>query len=219
MDNIRTFSSLRRKVLAIVDYDAGNLRSVQRACVEVGVTAEITDSPTKIRDSDRVIFPGVGAAGPAMRSIQARGLDRAIVDAFNSGRPILGICMGLQISLQHSEEDDTQTLGIIPGRVQRFRLNDPLLKIPHMGWNSISIVNKHPIFDGLEPEDEFYFVHSYFPAPTYEEHVLATSDYEGNFCCAVSCKNFVGTQFHPEKSGRVGLRLLERFIQWSGSVA
>ena len=206
-------------MLAIVDYDAGNLRSVQRACAEVGVRSEITASPKKILDAERIIFPGVGAAGAAMRSIRASGVDHAIKRAYVSGCPILGICMGLQISLEHSEEGNTATLGIVPGFVRRFRLNDPRLKIPHMGWNSISVVKNHPVLEPVSHRNEFYFVHAFYPKPSRSEDIVATSTYEGEFCCAVGVKNFIGTQFHPEKSGRAGLALLEKFVHWDGYVA
>ncbi len=122
----------------IIDYDAGNLRSVQRACAEVGLTARITNDAKAVAHADRVIFPGVGAAGSAMKSIKASGLDVALRHALDAGTPVLGICLGLQISLDHSEEGDTPTLGLIEGRVVRFRLDDPALKIPHMGWNEVT---------------------------------------------------------------------------------
>ena len=200
----------------IVDYDAGNLMSVRRACREVGIDAEISADPARIRAADRIIFPGVGAAGSAMRSLAASGVGAALRDAFHSGTPILGICLGLQISLDYSEENDTRTLGLLPGEVRRFRLDDPALKVPHMGWNAVRVVQPHPVLDGIEEGDEFYFVHAYRPAPAKAEHVLATSVYEGAFCSALGTGNYVATQFHPEKSGRVGLRLLERFAAWGG---
>jgi glutamine amidotransferase len=200
----------------IVDYDAGNLASVLRACKEVGLAARISAAPADIRAAERVIFPGVGAAGSAMRSLTANGMDRALIDVFRAGTPMLGICLGLQISLEHSEESDTATLGIVPGEVRRFRLDDPALKVPHMGWNAVRVVRPHPVLAGIEEGDEFYFVHAYRPLPARADDVLAESVYEGPFCCALGCGNYVATQFHPEKSGRAGLRLLERFAAWDG---
>lgn len=200
----------------IVDYDAGNLRSVQRACAEVGVRADITNDPERVRAAERVIFPGVGAAGSAMRSLRARELDSALTETMRAGTPVLGICLGLQISLDRSQENDQQTLGLIPGEVRRFALTDPTLKVPHMGWNEVRVVRAHPLLDGIARGDEFYFVHAYYPVPRDRDVVCAVADYEGDFCCALGSGNYFATQFHPEKSGRVGLRLLERFARWDG---
>lgn len=200
----------------ILDYDAGNLGSVKRACSEVGLAAEFSAEPDALAQAERIIFPGVGAAGAAMRSLRERGLDLALKQAIASGTPVLGICLGMQVSLDYSEENDTQTLGLIGGRVQRFQLNRPDLKIPHMGWNEVRVRQPHPVLAGIEPGDEFYFVHGYYPNPRSPEHALAVTDYEHDFVCALGKDNYVGTQFHPEKSGRVGLRLFENFAQWDG---
>ena len=205
-------------MVVIVDYDAGNLKSVERACREVGLSAEISSDSNRIEQAERIIFPGVGAAGSAMRSLAGAGLDRALVNAFEAGTPILGICLGLQISLQYSEENDTPTLGLLPGKVRRFRLDDTNLKVPHMGWNRVRVIRPHPVLDGIEQGDEFYFVHAYRPVPDAPTDVIAESVYEGRFCSALGRGNYVATQFHPEKSGRVGLRLLERFAEWDGRV-
>jgi imidazole glycerol-phosphate synthase subunit HisH len=172
-------------VTVIIDYDAGNLRSVQRACHEVGVAAAITADPERVRSADRVIFPGVGAAGSAMRSLRARGMDEALREVIRAGRPVLGICLGLQISLDHSEENDTDTLGLMPGRVRRFAFDRPDLKIPHMGWNEVRVVKAHPLLQDVQPGDEFYFVHGYYPDPARSEDVYAVTDYEIEFACAL----------------------------------
>ena len=200
----------------IIDYDAGNLRSVQRACAEVGLAARISNDPDAVVRAERIIFPGVGAAGAAMRSLRSSGIDRALLEAFARGVPLLGICLGLQISFAYSEENDTRTLGLLPGRVVRFKLDDPRLKIPHMGWNEVRVVKPHPVLAGLLPGDELYFVHAYYPEPESDANVLAVTDYERTFACALGRRNYVATQFHPEKSGRVGLEILSRFAKWDG---
>ncbi len=200
----------------IVDYDAGNLRSVQRACHEVGLEAVISADPAALARSDRIIFPGVGQAASAMATLHRSGLALALQHAIAAGTPILGICLGLQISLTHSEEGDTPCLGLIDGRVRRFALDDPRLKVPHMGWNEVRVLRPHPVLAGIEPGDEFYFVHGYYPDPATTDAVLAVSDYEREFCCALGVGNYVGVQFHTEKSGRVGLDLIARFGRWDG---
>jgi len=204
-------------VAIIIDYDAGNLRSVQRACREVGLDAEISADPERLKHADRIIFPGVGAAGSAMRSITANGMDQALKEAIARGVPTLGICLGLQISLDHSEENDTDTLGLLPGQVRRFRFDRSDLKIPHMGWNEVRVVKPHPLLEGIRPGDEFYFVHGYYPCPDDPDDVYAVTDYEVEFACALGRRNYFGMQCHPEKSGRVGLGVLERFARWDGS--
>jgi len=201
----------------IIDYDAGNLRSVQRACHEVGVHADITADPDRLRGADRIIFPGVGAAGPAMRSLRARGMDAALLEAIRAGVPVFGICLGMQISLDHSEENDQDTLGIIPGEVRRFAFERRDLKVPHMGWNEVRVVKPHPLLQDLEPGDEFYFVHAYYPRPQRVAEIFAITDYEIEFACAIGRDNYFGMQCHPEKSGRVGLKVLKRFLEWNGT--
>ena len=202
--------------IVIIDYDAGNLRSVQRACAEVGAQAVISNDPAQVQAASRIIFPGVGAAGSAMVSLRRNGLAEALRSAVGDGKPVLGICLGLQISLRHSEENDTETLGLIPGETRRFRLDRPELKIPHMGWNEVRPVRPHPLLDGIAAGDEFYFVHAYYPAPEDQASVYARTTYEDDFAAAVGRGSYFGVQFHPEKSGRVGLALLDRFTRWDG---
>ena len=204
-------------MVVIIDYDAGNLRSVQRACHEVGIQAEISSDAERVRAAERVIFPGVGAAGSAMRSLRKNDLDAALREVVDAGKPVLGICLGLQISFDYSEENDQQTLGLLPGCVKRFEFQRRELKIPHMGWNEVRITRPHPLLTGIEPGDEFYFVHAYYPSPAADENVYALTDYEHDFASAVGRGNYFATQFHPEKSGRVGLRLLSQFAGWDGS--
>ncbi|MFP4580788.1 MAG: imidazole glycerol phosphate synthase subunit HisH [Candidatus Sumerlaeia bacterium] len=205
-------------MITIVDYNAGNLRSVKRACDAVGIESEFTQSPEKVASSGRIIFPGVGAAASAMATLRETGLDRAIREAFDKGVPILGICLGAQIILEHSEEGDTECLGLIKGSTLRFKLDDPNLKIPHMGWNEVIPRQSHPLLDGLEAGGEFYFVHSYYPQPAQDSDVFAMAEYEKPFCCALGHKNLFATQFHPEKSGNFGLNMLKRFALWDGRV-
>lgn len=205
-------------MITIVDYNAGNIRSVQRACSEVGVESVITGNPEDILNAERVIFPGVGAAPSAMKTLYERGLDRTLKETFAKGTPILGICIGSQLILEHSEEGDQPCLGLIPGKTVRFTLSDPSLKIPHMGWNEVTVRQPHPLLADIQDGDEFYFVHSFYPNPANEHYIYAVSDYEKPFCCALGKDNLFATQFHPEKSGRFGLRILELFSGWDGSL-
>jgi glutamine amidotransferase len=203
-------------MITIIDYNAGNIRSVLRACAEVGVKAATTTDPAAVAKAEKIIFPGVGAAPSAMAYLQKTGLDAAIKDAFSSGVPVLGICLGTQIILESSEEGPQKCLGLVPGKTVRFRLKDKQLKIPHMGWNEVRMVKAHPLLDGIKPGDEFYFVHSYYPQPSAKEDIYAVTEYGGDFCCAMGHKNLFATQFHPEKSGRLGLEMLARFARWGG---
>jgi glutamine amidotransferase len=203
--------------LTIVDYNGGNLRSVQRACYAVGIESDFTQDPELVRRSDRLIFPGVGNAQTAMETVLKLGLDEALREALSRGTPVLGICVGAQLILDSSEESLIPCLGFIPGKTQRFRLSDPTLKIPHIGWNEVRPAEPHVLMQDLKPGDEFYFVHSYFPNPDDKKAVFATADYGGPFCCALGKDNLFATQFHPEKSGRLGLALLKRFSTWNGS--
>ena len=200
----------------IIDYDAGNLRSVQRACAQVGLQAQISADPEVVTRAERVIFPGVGAAGSAMRRLAGTGMDVALRETIAAGVPVLGICLGLQISFEYSEENDTRTLALLDGCVRRFSLDRPDLKIPHMGWNEVRVVATHPLLAGIEPGDEFYFVHGYYPEPKNSQDVYAITAYESDFASAVGRDNYFATQFHPEKSGRVGLRMLANFAGWNG---
>jgi glutamine amidotransferase len=204
------------KMLVIVDYDAGNLRSVQRACSKVGVEAQISADPRLVENAQRIIFPGVGAATSAVDTLKERGLDRALLSAFERGTPILGICLGAQIILEHTEEDDRDCLGMIEGICRRFEPEDPAMKVPHMGWNGVEIVQPHPMLEGIENGDEFYFVHSYYAFPTSPENVFGVSEYGTRFCSVLGKRNLIATQFHLEKSGEFGLSVLSRFADWDG---
>jgi imidazole glycerol-phosphate synthase subunit HisH len=203
-------------MITIIDYNAGNIRSVLRACAETGAKAFTTSDPKAVVKAEKLIFPGVGAAPSAMGYLQEMGLHTAIKDAFNAGIPILGICLGAQVVLDSSEEGPTKCLGLVAGKTVRFKLKDKTLKIPHMGWNEVKVKQTHPLLDGIKPGDEFYFVHSFYPQPSSKANIYAVADYGGDFCCALGYKNLFATQFHPEKSGRLGLELLERFTRWEG---
>lgn len=204
-------------MIAIIDYRAGNLTSVRLAFETLGIPAEVTDSPARIRAAERVIFPGVGAAGAAMQSLQALGLIPIIHEVVASGKPFMGICLGTQIIFDRSEEDGgTACMGVLPGSVVKFQPVSPYDKVPQMGWNSVQQVVPHPLFEGVADGSEFYFVHSFYPAPADKTCVLGTTDYaNATFASVVGRRNVVATQFHPEKSGRVGLKLLSNFVQWS----
>jgi glutamine amidotransferase len=204
-------------MIQIVDYKAGNVTSVERALRAIGVESRLTSDPETILRAERIIFPGVGAAGAAMHVLRERGLDTALREAFARGTPLLGICLGSQIVLDSSEEEDTVCLGLLPGRSLRFRLTDPSLKVPHIGWDSFRIARPHPLLEGLRAEDEFYFDHSYYPRPDDPQTVFAETDFGGFFPCAIGRGNLAAMQFHPEKSGPPGLRILENFNRWEGA--
>jgi len=153
-----------------------------------------------------------------MAFLTQTGLDTSLRKAFETGIPILGICLGTQIILESSEEGDQKCLGLMPGKTVRFKLKDKMLKIPHMGWNEVKVVQPHPLLDGIEAGDEFYFVHSFYPQPAHKENIYGVTGYENDFCSALGYKNLFATQFHPEKSGRLGLRMLERFARWDGTL-
>jgi len=199
--------------IVIVDYGAGNLRSVARAVAHCDQEATISSAAADVEAADVVIVPGVGAAADTMRNLRERGLVEPIRDFVASGRPYLGICMGLQALLTVSEEGgEHPCLDIVPGRVLRLPGG---LKVPHMGWNQVRRRQPHPVFDGIPAEAYFYFVHSYFPAPDDGETVLGETDYGVTFASALARDNVVATQFHPEKSGDVGLLFYRNFLQWA----
>lgn len=206
-------------MIQIVDYKAGNLRSVQRACRFVGVEAELQKDPDRIARASRIIFPGVGTAESGMQTLRQSGLGAALQEAFRQGTPILGICLGAQIILQHSEEGDQDCLGIIPGQCRRFCFQDPTLKIPHIGWNAVHKTQEHPLLRDFEDGIEYYYVNSYYPHPVSDAYVFGHSDYGGTFCAMLGVANLFATQFHLEKSGRYGLALLQRFTQWDGALS
>jgi imidazole glycerol-phosphate synthase subunit HisH len=201
-------------MITIVDYNAGNPTSVQRALAAVGIESRISPDADEVERAERIIFPGVGHARSTMAVLIERGLDRALGNAFKAGTPILGICVGAQLSLGRSEEGDTECLGLVPGTVRRFPPLAAHLKVPHMGWNRVVVKRPHVLLEGLPEANEFYFVHSYYLDPVDEERVLAVTEHGIEFVSAFAWKNFAALQFHPEKSGPLGLGLLERFARW-----
>jgi glutamine amidotransferase len=202
-------------MIAIVDYNGGNLRSVKRACDAVGIEAVFTQDPSVVARADKIIFPGVGHARSAMDTLVRTGLGEAIREAFARGTPILGICVGAQLVLDGSEEGPTDGLHLIAGMTRRMQPGDRSQKIPHIGWNEVRPTQRHFLLEGVKPGDEFYFVHSYY-LDAEPSAVFAVSDHGASFCCAIAKDNLFATQFHPEKSGRLGLALLQRFADWNG---
>jgi len=202
-------------MIAIVDHAAGNLYSVKRAFEYLGAEAEITSDPAAIREADRIVIPGVGRAGTVMESLEKKGLVGVLRDCFQRGKTMLGICIGIQIAFERSEEDCACCLGLIPGDVRRFQVDETEgLKVPQMGWNEVRPVRPHPLFDGIEGPAYVYFVNSYYPVPASRDAVIGETEYGITFASAVAAKRLVATQFHLEKSGPVGLRMLRNFCDW-----
>lgn len=209
------------KHVGIVDYGMGNLRSVEKALAQVCGDAEIhvSSNPDVIKEVDRVVFPGQGAMPDCMRELKARGLDGAVRHAA-AHKPFLGICIGLQMLFDRSEEGDTPGLGIMPGQVRRFPRgmsgagDGRLLKVPHMGWNEVEQLGVHPVWQGIQDGARFYFVHSYYADGVDGRTRIGQSEYGLRFTCAVARDNIFAVQFHPEKSQMAGLQLLRNFINW-----
>ena len=207
--------------ITVIDYGMGNLRSVSKAVEHVARDRDevlVTDDPELILSSDRIVFPGQGAARDCMAAISDHHLNRAIVDAARS-KPFLGICMGQQVLLEESEENGgTPLLGLYTGRVRRFpggvAPDGEALKIPHMGWSEVTAKGEHPLWNGIPKNSRFYFVHSYYIDPEDRSLVAATTDYGVSFASAISHNNLFAVQFHPEKSAEAGLQLLENFVNW-----
>ncbi len=197
--------------ICIIDYQMGNLRSVQKAFERVGQTAVITSDPDTLLQADKIVLPGVGAFGDAMRELNARDLVSPIRECIAQGKPFLGICLGLQLLFDVGYEGGEHPgMGILPGRVVRFDVPGEF-KVPHMGWNELDIHRVNPLLQSVPDKSHVYFVHSYHVVPDDERLVAATADYPDPFCAMVWSDNIMATQFHPEKSQSVGLKLLENF--------
>jgi len=210
------------KKIVVVDYGMGNLRSVAQALRAVAPEANvlISGDPADIDSADRIVLPGQGAMRDCMRSLRESGVQDALLRAATS-RPMMGVCVGEQMLFERSEEADTAGLGLLPGKVVRFQLDGMLqadgsrFKVPQMGWNRVKQVRRHPLWEGIDDDAYFYFVHSYYAQPADPEHCFGETDYGSPFCCAVARDNIFATQFHPEKSAAAGLRLYKNFVHWN----
>ena len=199
-------------MIAIIDYGAGNIRSIEKALEYVGGVVQVTDDPAVVNNAHAVVLPGVGSGGAAMARITQRGLDDAIRQATEQGKPFLGICLGMQLLAEHHAEGEVDGLGLFRGEVRRIP-NGP--KIPHMGWNQVRPLQTGlAIFDEIPQDAYFYFAHSYYVEPQDQQGVAAITDYGSPYCSVIVTERVWGTQFHPEKSGSVGLRLLKIFVKW-----
>ena len=209
---------MARPQVAVVDYGSGNLRSVARALARSGVDPRVTDDPADLRRADGVVLPGVGAFADAAANLAAKGLGDAVRFAIAEGRPYLGLCHGLPLLFDESDEHGcTPGFGVLPGRVTRFPEQDARgerLRIPHIGWNEVRFERGHPVLAGLPAADSFYFVHSYRAVPAREADVVGRADYGGAFAAAVARDNVLAVQFHPEKSQSAGKRLLDAWAEW-----
>jgi glutamine amidotransferase len=210
--------SAARAKIALVDYGAGNLRSVAKALERAGLDPDITDDPARVAAADGVVLPGVGAFRDAAESLRASGLENAVKDSLSSGRPYLGLCFGLQLLFEEGTEHGiTKGLGLLKGRVERFPDKDSdgkVLRIPQIGWNEVRFSGSHPMLERLPERDYFYFVHSYRPVPTDESVIVGRADYGGEFAAAVATGSIFAVQFHPEKSQASGGRLLDAYRAW-----
>lgn len=215
---------MSKKVL-VLDYGMGNLRSVAQAVMAAaqgsGVDVLVGCDPKQVRDADRIVLPGQGAMRDCMAHFAESGAKDAVLAHVAEGKPLMGVCVGMQMLLEHSEEQDTPGLGLFAGEVKRFQLSGQLqadgsrYKVPQMGWNRVDIRKPHPMWDGVASGSHFYFVHSYYAAPANEEDAAATTTYGDPFACALARDNIFATQFHPEKSAADGLRLYRNFLTWN----
>ncbi len=201
--------------VGVVDYSAGNLRSVELALEHLSVNYVVSGDPGVLENMDRLVFPGVGEARSAMDVLKSLALDELILNFVRSGKPLLGICLGCQILMSASEERDTVCLDVFPGKVRRFP-NRRGLKVPHMGWNQVYHRNRHPLFEGIPDGASFYFVHSYYVDPDNPDIEITDTEYGERFTSGLARDNVVAFQFHPEKSGKYGLKLLSNFFDMQG---
>ncbi len=199
-------------MIAIIDYGAGNIRSIEKALEYVGAQVQVTGDPAVVANAHAIVLPGVGSGGAAMARMTERGLDEAIRQATQQGKPFLGICLGMQLLADHHAEGEVDGLGLFRGEVRRIP-HGP--KIPHMGWNTVTSLREGlPIFADIPPNAYFYFAHSYYVEPQDRQGVAAVTDYGSPYCSVIVGEHVWGTQFHPEKSGAAGLQLLRNFMKW-----
>jgi imidazole glycerol-phosphate synthase subunit HisH len=212
------------RTVAVVDYGMGNLRSVSQAVAHAALASDdvrviVTGNPEEVLLAERVVLPGQGAMRDCMRELRDSGLQDAVLEALRT-KPVMGVCVGMQMLLDHSEEQDTPGLGVIPGRVRRFRLEGRVqgdgsrFKVPQMGWNRVQQAQPHPVWQGVPDGAWFYFVHSYYAEPSDPRHSAGVTDYGQSFTSAVARDNIFATQFHPEKSAADGLKLYRNFLHW-----
>ena len=215
--------SLKNNTVAVVDYGMGNLRSVSQAvrtaAADTGWDVVVTADPDVVYAANRVVLPGQGAMPDCMRELRESGLQPAVLDAA-ANKPLFGVCVGMQMLLDHSDEGDVPGLGLIPGNVRKFDLagrtqaDGSRFKVPQMGWNQVAISRPHPVWEGIADNSWFYFLHSYFASPANAEHSVGEADYGGRYTAAIARDNIFATQFHPEKSADAGLALYRNFLHW-----
>ena len=206
-----TNSEVERPIITVIDYQAGNIRSVEKALEKSGASVKVSGKASDLEKSDAVVFPGQGSCDSSMVNLRNQGLDEILVEWINSGKPFMGVCLGLQLLLEESDEGDERGLGVLEGRVEKLPEGQ---KIPHMGWNSVRFTTDHPVFKGVSQNSYFYFVHSYIAVPKASSIIAGHTEYGRDFCSAVAFDNVVAVQFHPEKSGENGLNIYKNFVSY-----
>ena len=206
-----TNSEVERPIITVIDYQAGNIRSVEKALEKSGASVRVSGKASDLEKSDAVVFPGQGSCDSSMVNLRNQGLDEILVEWINSGKPFMGVCLGLQLLLEESDEGDERGLGVLEGRVEKLPEGQ---KIPHMGWNSVRFTTDHPVFKGVSQNSYFYFVHSYIAVPKASSIIAGHTEYGRDFCSAVAFDNVVAVQFHPEKSGENGLNIYKNFVSY-----
>lgn len=201
-------------MIAIIDYGSGNLRSVEKALKHLGHQAIITRDKNTVKSAKGIILPGVGSFDAAINDLRNGNLEGTLIEEITMGKPFLGICLGLQLLFNESEEGTLKGFGVLPGKVKKFDPKSPVKhKVPHMGWNSVKIKKQSPLYDGIENGSMMYFVHSYYPVPDDDSVVASTTEYGFDFCSSIMKDKVFGVQFHIEKSGEIGLKVLDNFAR------